>query len=152
MCYCNRLTRVARWPADYPEWLQFCWDFVKPPRNDEIALQHFFSCLQHCKKSFFYFICAACNFFFQQALAGISFQNHPPPLRSNTFVDYCYVITRHIQDGALQVTKEATSKCSCHILTGNWRERQLCWNSWRNVFVILEKLFLDITFPLREKT
>ena len=37
MCYFNRLTRVARWLADYPEWLQFCWDFVKPPRNDEIA-------------------------------------------------------------------------------------------------------------------
>ena len=33
-------------------------------------------------------------------------------VRSNTFVDYCYVITRHIQDGALQVTKEAMSKCS----------------------------------------
>ena len=26
------------------------------------------------------------------------------------FVDYCYVITRHIQDGALQVTKKATFK------------------------------------------
>ena len=31
MCYFNRLTRVARCLADYPEWLQFCWDFVKPP-------------------------------------------------------------------------------------------------------------------------
>ena len=39
MCYFNRLTRVARWLADYPE---FCWDFVKPPGNDEIAFQHFF--------------------------------------------------------------------------------------------------------------
>ena len=48
MCYFNRLTRVARCLADYPERLQFCWDFVKPPRNDEIALQHFFSCLQQC--------------------------------------------------------------------------------------------------------
>jgi len=28
-CYLNRLTRVACWLADYPEWLQFCWDFVK---------------------------------------------------------------------------------------------------------------------------
>ena len=45
MCFFHRLTRVARWLADYPEWLQFCWDFVKPPRNDEIALQHFFSLL-----------------------------------------------------------------------------------------------------------
>ena len=42
MCYFNKLTRVARWLADYPEWLQFCCDFVKPPGNDEIALQHFF--------------------------------------------------------------------------------------------------------------
>ena len=39
MCYFNRLTRVARCLADG---LQFCWDFAKPPRNDEIALQHFF--------------------------------------------------------------------------------------------------------------
>ena len=46
MCYFNRLTRVAYGLADYPKWLQFCWDFVKPPRNDEIALQHIFSCLQ----------------------------------------------------------------------------------------------------------
>ena len=73
MCYFNRLTRVARWLADYPEWLQFCWDFVKPPRNDEIALQHFFlawssariffsiSFVEQCKNFFFYFICAACK-------------------------------------------------------------------------------------------
>ena len=63
MCYFNRLTRVACWLADYPEWLQFCWDFVKSPRNDEIALPIFFSCLQQCKNLFFYFICAACIFF-----------------------------------------------------------------------------------------
>ena len=52
MCYFNRLTRVARWLADYPEWLRFCWDFIKPHRNDEIALQHFFSCLQQYKNFF----------------------------------------------------------------------------------------------------
>ena len=54
MCYFNRLTRVARWLADYPEWLrlQFCWDFVKPPRNDEIALQHFFSLLEAVQEFF----------------------------------------------------------------------------------------------------
>ena len=46
MCYFNRLTRVARCLADYLEWLQFCWDFVKPPRNDEIA------CLKQCKNFF----------------------------------------------------------------------------------------------------
>ena len=62
MCYFNRLTRVARWLADYPEWLQFCWDFVKPPRNDEIALRHFFFLLAAVQEIFFYFICAACNF------------------------------------------------------------------------------------------
>jgi len=55
---------VARWLADYPEWLQFCWDFVKPPRNDEIALQHFFFFLAAVQEFFFDFICAACNFFF----------------------------------------------------------------------------------------
>ena len=53
MCYFNRLTRVARCLAGYPEWLQFCWGFVKPPRNDEIALQHFFlPCLRLCKNFF----------------------------------------------------------------------------------------------------
>ena len=58
MCYFNRLTRVARWLADYPEWLQFCWDFVKPPRNDEIALQQFFfSCLLQCKNFFLFHLC-----------------------------------------------------------------------------------------------
>ena len=52
MCYFNRLTRVARWLADYPEWFQFCWDFVKPPRNDEIALQHFFLLLAAVQEFF----------------------------------------------------------------------------------------------------
>ena len=84
MCYFNRITRVARWLADYPEWLQFCWDFIKPPRNDEIALQHFFSCLQQCKNFFsssfvlhaiFFLTTSACrNFFFKIT--------HPPPLKS----------------------------------------------------------------------
>ena len=53
MSYFNRLTRVACCLADYPEWLQFCWDFVKPPRNDEIALQHFFSLLEAVQELFF---------------------------------------------------------------------------------------------------
>ena len=58
------------------EWLQFCWDFVKPRWN---SFATFFSCLQQCKNFFLFVICAACNFFFQQALAGIFFQNHHPP-------------------------------------------------------------------------
>ena len=77
----NRLTRVVRWLADYLEWLQFCGDFVKPPRTDEIALQHFFSCFQRCKIFFFYFICAACIFFSSnKRLQEFFFQNQPPPL------------------------------------------------------------------------
>ena len=73
MCYFNRLTRVPRWLADYQECLQFCWDFIKPPRNDEIALQHFSSCLQQCKNFFSSSFVLHAIFFFQQALAGIFF-------------------------------------------------------------------------------
>ena len=73
MCYFNRLTRVARWLADYPEWLQICWDFVKPARNDEIALQHFF--FLACSSAI-YFFCISfvlhAIFFFHQALAPLS--------------------------------------------------------------------------------
>ena len=83
MCYFNRLTRVARWLADYPEWLQFCWDFVKHPRNDEIALQHFFF-LAYGTRIFFISFVLHVIFFFQQALAGIFFQNHRPPPPSPT--------------------------------------------------------------------
>ena len=79
MCYFNRLTRVARWLADYPEWLQFCWDFVKRTRNDEIALQHFFSCLQQCKNFFSIAFVLHAIFFFQQALAGNFFSKSPTP-------------------------------------------------------------------------
>ena len=71
MCYFNRLSRVPRWLADYPEWLQFCRDFIKPPRNDEIALQHFFSCLQH--------LCCMQFFSSKKRLQEFFFQNHPPP-------------------------------------------------------------------------
>ena len=85
MCYFNRLTRVARWLADYPEWLQFCWDFVKPPRNDEIALQQFFFFLA-CSSAriFFYFICAACNFFLPTSACG-KFKWSPPKKASSYF-------------------------------------------------------------------
>jgi len=54
---------VARWLADYPEWLQFCWDFVKLSESDEIALQHFFLACSSAR-IFSYFICAACDQFF----------------------------------------------------------------------------------------
>ena len=43
---------MAHWLADYPEWLQFCWDFVKPPRNDEIALQYIFFLLASVQEFF----------------------------------------------------------------------------------------------------
>ena len=80
MCYFNRLTRVARWLADYPEWLQFCWDFVKPPRNDEIALQHFFFVLAAVQE-FFYIYHSCCMQFFSsnKRLQEFFFQNHTPP-------------------------------------------------------------------------
>ena len=78
VCYFNRLTRVARYLADYPEWLQFCWDFVKPSRNDEIALQHFYFLPAAVQEFFSYFICAACNFFLPTSACRKFFQNHPP--------------------------------------------------------------------------
>ena len=64
MCYFNRLTRVARCLADYPEWLQFCWDFVKPPRNDEIGLRHFFSLLEAVQEFFYISFVLHAIFFF----------------------------------------------------------------------------------------
>ena len=63
MCYFNRLTRVARWLADYPEWLQFCWYFVKPPGNDETALQHLFFLLTAVQEFFFQFHLCCMQFF-----------------------------------------------------------------------------------------
>ena len=79
MCYFNRLTRVARCLVDYLEWLQFCWDFVKPPRNDEIALQHFFFLLEVVQESFSISFVLHAMFFFQQALAGIFSSTSPLP-------------------------------------------------------------------------
>ena len=80
MCYFNRLTRLARWFADYAEWLQFCWDFVKHPRNDEIALQHFFFLLAAVQEFFLYFICAACNFFLATSACRNFSLKSPTPL------------------------------------------------------------------------
>ena len=79
MCYFNRLTRVARWLADYPEWLQFCWDFVKPhPPGMMKLLCNIFFLLVAVQEFFLFHLCCM-QFFFQQALAEIFFQNHPPP-------------------------------------------------------------------------
>ena len=80
MCHSNRLTRAACWLADYSEWLQFCWDFVKSPRNDEIALQHFFLACSS-GRIFFSFLCAACNFFLPTSACRKFFFKitHPPP-------------------------------------------------------------------------
>ena len=79
MCYFNRLTscRVARWLADYPEWLQFCWDFVKPPRNDEIALQHFFFLLAQCKNFFLFHVCCMQFFSCNRRLQEFFFSKSP---------------------------------------------------------------------------
>ena len=66
MSYFIRLTRVARCLADYPEWLQFCWDFVIPPRNDEIALQHFFILLEAVQEFFSISFVLHAIFFIQQ--------------------------------------------------------------------------------------
>ena len=80
MCYFNRLTRVARCLADYPEWLQFCWDFVKPPRNDEIDSQHFFFLACSSARIFFLFhLCCMQFFSSNKRLREIFFQNHPLP-------------------------------------------------------------------------
>ena len=79
MCFFNRLTRVARWLADYPEWLQFCWDFVKPPRNDEIALQHFLFLIGAVQEFFSIPFVLHAIFFFQQALTENFLSKSPPP-------------------------------------------------------------------------
>ena len=80
MCYFNRLTRVARWLADYPEWLQFCWDFVKPPRNDEIC-NNFFFLLAAVQDFFLFHLCCMQFFTSKKCLQEFFFQNHPSPLR-----------------------------------------------------------------------
>ena len=51
--------------------------FFKDPRNDEIALQHFFSFLQQRKNFFLLHLCCMQFFFFRQALAGICFSKSP---------------------------------------------------------------------------
>ena len=79
MCFFNRLTRVARWLADNPEWLQFCWDFVKPPRNDEIALQHFLFLIGAVQEFFLFHLCCMQFFSSNKRLQKIFFQNPPPP-------------------------------------------------------------------------
>ena len=70
---------MACWLADYLEWLQFCWDFVKPPRNDEIALQHFFLACSSARIFFLFPLCCMQFFSSKKCLQEIFFQNHPPP-------------------------------------------------------------------------
>ena len=60
------------------EWLQFCWDFVKPRWNSFATC--FFSCLQQCKNFFSMSFVLHAIFFFQQALAGNFFSKSPTPL------------------------------------------------------------------------
>ena len=71
-------SRVARSLADYPEWLQFCWDFVKPPWNDGMmkwlcnisffllaAVQEIFFLFHLCCMQFFSSIKRLQEFFFK---------------------------------------------------------------------------------------
>ena len=59
--------------------------FCKAPRNDEIALQHFFFLSYSSARIFFYYICATYNFFLPtSACRKFFFQNQitpPPPLQ-----------------------------------------------------------------------
>ena len=67
------------------EWLQFCWDFVKSPWNDEIALQHFFLLLAAVQEFFFPFhLCCMQFFSSDKGLQEIFFEiiHPPPPLKS----------------------------------------------------------------------
>ena len=65
------------------EWLQFCWDFVKSPWNDEIALQHFFFLLLAVQEFFSISFVLHAIFFFRQGLAGNFFsKSSTPPLKS----------------------------------------------------------------------
>ena len=67
--------------------------FCKVPRNDEIALQHFFFFLAAAQEFFFYYIYAACNFFLPTcACRNFFFKiNHllPRPSRVKWSASYC---------------------------------------------------------------
>ena len=70
---------MARWLADYPEWSQLCWDFVKPPRNDKIASDVFFFLLAEVQEFFSILFVLHAIFSSKKRLQEIFFQNHPPP-------------------------------------------------------------------------
>ena len=53
--------------------------FCKAPRNDEIALQHFFFFLTAMQEIFSITFVLHAIFFFRQALAGIFFSKSPAP-------------------------------------------------------------------------
>ena len=59
--------------------------FFKDPRNDEIALQHFFFLSYSSARIFFYYICAACNFFLPTSACRKFFFKitHPAPQELN---------------------------------------------------------------------
>ena len=59
-------------------WLRFC----KAPRNDEIALQHFFSFLQQRKNFFLLHLCCMQFFSSDKRLQEIFFKIPPPPAPS----------------------------------------------------------------------
>ena len=61
------------------KWLQFCWDFLKSPWNDEIALQHFFFLLAAVQEFFSISFVLHAIFFFRKGLHYIFFRNHPHP-------------------------------------------------------------------------
>ena len=52
------------------------------------------------------------------------------------FVDYCYVVTRHIQDGALQVTKRQLQSALVTFLQGTGQNGNYFSNSWGKVLAI----------------
>ena len=61
------------------EWLQFCWDFVKPLWN---SFATFFLLACSSARIFFYVICAACNFFLPTSACRKFFfkiPHRPPP-------------------------------------------------------------------------
>ena len=74
------------------EWLQFCWDFVKP-RWNSFATFFFLACSS--ARIFFYVICAACNFFLPtSACRNFFFKiTHPPPPQelNGQPLKFCYL-------------------------------------------------------------
>ena len=79
MCQFNRLPRVAHRLADYPECLQFCWDFVKPLKQ---LFNIFFLACSSARIFSISFVLHAIRSFFSsnERCRNFIFQNHPSPL------------------------------------------------------------------------